>query len=205
MQRVRPFSSGDVDRFLSVIGIDEVGRGALCGPVVVAAVWFNPACVPATLLRSLDDSKLLSRARRHSLSRALQQASHIGLAASSAATIDAIGIRQATFNAMRRAYRQLNAVGPIIIDGCDVPEGMPSTTTALIKADGKIPQVAAASIIAKTVRDKLMSNLAERYPDFQWQRNAGYGTPDHLAALLRYGPTKHHRQTFKPMRAEESQ
>ncbi|MCA2431203.1 ribonuclease HII [Rhizobium leguminosarum] len=194
-----PFTARDRSKYPVVIGCDEVGRGALCGPVVVAAVWFEPQLIPRKLLRELDDSKNLSVDKRIELTAWIRKTCRIAVAANSVTVIDARNIRNATLDAMRRAVVKLQIDSPIMIDGVDVPPGLTGECTAVVQGDSKIPQIAAASIVAKTVRDSLMARLASRYPAYSWERNAGYGTKHHRDAIKDYGITPHHRRSYAPV------
>lgn len=194
-----PFIARDRSKYPVVIGCDEVGRGALCGPVVVAAVWFDPQVVPRKLLRELDDSKNLSVGKRIELAGWIREHCNIAVAANSVSVIDARNIRNATLDAMRRAVLRLQIDSPVMFDGVDVPPGMTSECTAVIKGDSKVPQIAAASIVAKTVRDGLMARLATKYPAYAWERNSGYGTKHHLGAIKDHGTTPHHRRSYAPV------
>ena len=181
-----------------VIGCDEVGRGALCGPVVVAAVWFDPRFIPADLLGSLDDSKRLPIKERERLSVMVLACARVAFAAASAAHIDRHGIRNVTLQAMRRAIQRLAIDAPARIDGVDVPPGLLGDAMAVIKGDATVPQIAAASVVAKVCRDRLMVRLAQRHPHYAWETNVGYGTARHREALDRHGPTPHHRLSWAP-------
>ncbi|MBP2463606.1 MULTISPECIES: ribonuclease HII [unclassified Rhizobium] len=194
-----PFTARDRSKYPVVIGCDEVGRGALSGPVVVAAVWFEPQVIPRKLLSALDDSKNLSVVKRLELTAQIRKNCVIAIAANSVAVIDALNIRNATLDAMRRAVVKLRIDAPIMIDGIDVPPGLTGNCTAVVRGDSIVPQIAAASIIAKTVRDGLMARLATRYPAYAWERNAGYGTKHHLGAIKDYGATAHHRRSYAPV------
>ncbi|MEI7607986.1 MAG: ribonuclease HII [Rhodospirillaceae bacterium] len=194
---MRPFDPDDAARYPAVIGCDEVGRGALCGPVVVAAVWFDPAVIPRELLGALDDSKKLSAKQREKLFALVMTSSRVAIAANSAARIDQFGIRVMTLDAMCRAVNRLAIPAPARIDGVDVPPGLSVEALSVVRGEVSVPQIAAASVVAKVSRDRLMSRLALQYPNYGWDSNAGYGTAHHLAALRDHGPTKHHRRSFK--------
>ncbi|MDR1032134.1 MAG: ribonuclease HII [Holosporales bacterium] len=183
-----------------VAGIDEVGRGPLAGPVVACAVWLNPDEVDGVLLSQLNDSKLIPKRRREALSQELISlpAAHlrysIGLA--SVAEIDRVNILQATMLAMQRAYDGISsAVDSIIVDGNKVPS-VSCPALAIVGGDRKSLSIAAASIIAKVHRDSLMELLSKQFPEYGWDRNAGYGTKEHLAAIDKFGLTEHHRRSF---------
>jgi len=188
---------------LLLVGVDEAGRGPLAGPVVAAAVVFPPAC---RSVRGLRDSKTLPPVVRARLAiRIRESALCFGIGAASAHEIDRLNIRVATALAMRRAIRSLLrqqevAARPhcILIDGLPLPEiGYPHE--ALVDGDALCQSVAAAAILAKTTRDRLMQRLAGRYPVYGWQTNVGYGTPEHQVGLSLHGPTPHHRQSFAPL------
>lgn len=199
-----PFNPRRAGRYPVAIGCDEVGRGALCGPVVVAAVWFDPRVLPKDLFSDLDDSKKITAPRREALAARIVGTARVRVAAASSSAIDRVGIRNATLDAMRRAIAGL-APGlpapdlPVFVDGLDVPPGLAVRCEAVVRGDSTVPQIAASSIVAKTCRDRLMRMLALRHPKYRWEKNAGYGTSDHLDALARYGPTRHHRQSFRPV------
>jgi ribonuclease HII len=177
-----------------VAGIDEVGRGPLAGPVVAAAV---------ILLRpvaGIADSKQLSAARRRELARLILESGAVGLAAASVAEIDRINILQATFLAMRRAVARLR-VAPrrLLVDGNKAP-AFGIETICIVGGDASEPSIGAASIVAKVARDRLMARLGSRYPAYGWDRNAGYGTAEHLLAMRATGLSPHHRRSFAPAR-----
>ncbi len=195
----KPFDPAMASFYPALIGCDEAGRGALCGPVVVAAVWFDPASIPQALLGALDDSKRLSAKKRDELAHEIVSAAQVSVAASSARRIDGSNIRAMTLDAMKRAVLRLELREPVRIDGIDIPPGLDLPCEAVVKGDRKVPQIAAASIIAKTCRDRLMVKLAKRHPGYLWDKNSGYGTANHLTALMQLGPTRHHRQTFEPI------
>jgi ribonuclease HII len=177
-----------------VIGCDEVGRGALCGPVVVSAVWFDP--VSFGDLHLLDDSKQLTARARQRLDRAIRGSAKVSVVAVAAPLIDRRGIRRATLEAMSRAIRDLGVDAPVRVDGLDVPPGLDMEVIPVVQGDRRVPQIAAASIVAKVTRDRILKSLAPRYPAFGWDQNMGYATETHLDALRRLGPTPHHRRSF---------
>lgn len=177
-------------------GIDEVGRGPLAGPVLAAAVVLPPR----VRIEGVDDSKRLTAATRERLAREIEQvALAIGIGAASTREVDGLNILRATHLAMQRAVQRLR-VPPehLIVDGLPVPL-LGAAQTAVIGGDREVHAVACASIVAKVTRDRLMRTLAVRYPAYGWERNSGYGTPAHLAALERHGPTPHHRRSFAPV------
>ncbi|MBZ0128877.1 MAG: ribonuclease HII [Rhodobacteraceae bacterium] len=179
-----------------IAGIDEVGRGPLAGPVVAAAVILDPARIP----EGLRDSKKLTPRRRDALFDTIRETAAIGLGQCSVAEIDRLNILQATFEAMRRALAALPVPpGHALVDGNRLPPALGCDATALIGGDDISCSIAAASIIAKVTRDRLMGDLARQFPGYGWQTNAGYGTAEHLAALARLGVTPHHRVSFRPV------
>ncbi|MBY6243826.1 ribonuclease HII [Methylosinus sp. Sm6] len=180
-----------------VAGVDEAGRGPLAGPVAAAAVILDPHRLPD----GVDDSKALSaEARAAAFERIATSALAVGVAFASAAEIDAMNIRRATLAAMARAVAAL-ALAPrhVLIDGND-PPSLACPAEAIVKGDATCLSIAAASIVAKVMRDRQMRGLAELYPAYGFAANAGYGTREHLAAIAAHGPTPHHRMSFSPMR-----
>ncbi len=177
-------------------GIDEAGRGPWAGPVVAAAVVLDPASLP----EGIDDSKKLSRARREALFAALSLSARVGLGAASVPEIERLNILGATLLAMSRALARLGLVPALaLIDGNQAPE-LPCPALTVVRGDSRSLSIAAASIVAKVSRDRLMARLGRAHPGFGWERNAGYGTLEHRAALERLGVTRHHRKTFAPIR-----
>lgn len=179
-----------------VCGVDEAGRGPLAGPVVAAAVIFNKGRYP----RGLDDSKKLSPQTRAILfDKIFARAVAVGIGEASVDEIDLVNIRQATHLAMARAVRALNPAPCFaLVDGNDAP-ALPCHCETLIGGDGLSVSIAAASIVAKVTRDRMMLLLHEMHPHYGWDHNKGYGTPDHLAALKSHGCTPHHRRSFSPI------
>ncbi len=186
-------------RFTGIVcGIDEVGRGPLAGPVVAAAVILNVAAMPKHLKRELDDSKKLSHAARVEYALLLKSCARIGIGAASTGEIDRHNILQATFIAMRRAVARLGVTPDMaLVDGNREP-GLGCKTHLIVGGDGKSLSIAAASIVAKVTRDRLMHALAQRYGGYGWATNVGYGTLEHRNAILALGPTRHHRMSFAP-------
>lgn len=180
-----------------VAGLDEVGRGPLAGPVVAAAVVFPVGAKP---IRGLDDSKVLTARQRARLAiRIRQRALAVAVGAASVHEIDRLNIRRASILAMRRALRRLGVVPThVLVDGLPCPE-LECPHEAIIDGDAKCHSIAAASVIAKTIRDRLMERLDARHPAYCWATNKGYATPEHLEALLLHGPTRHHRWSFAPV------
>jgi ribonuclease HII len=178
-----------------IAGVDEVGRGPLAGPVAVAAVILDPLAIPD----GIDDSKLAPEAKREGLSKAiLESAIGVSIALASAAEIDAYNIRGATLRAMRRA---LAALAPrpsfALIDGRDVPEGLICPAEALIGGDGRSQSIAAASIVAKVLRDQLMREADRHCPGYGFALHKGYATAAHRAPIERLGLSRLHRRSFR--------
>ncbi len=176
-----------------VAGIDEVGRGPLAGPVTAAAVVLDPRRVP----EGLDDSKKLSLAARERLFDEIMASAVVSVAHASVEEIDALNILNASHLAMERAVAALRPVCHALVDGNMIPKGLDCPATALIKGDGRSFSIAAASIVAKVTRDRLMVDLAQQYPGYGWEKNAGYPTKLHREALETLGVTPHHRRSFK--------
>lgn len=179
-----------------VAGLDESGRGPLAGPVVAAAVIFDPEVrVPGVV-----DSKLLSAEEREELVVEIRRrALCIGVGAASPREVDRLNILRASHLAMQRALDHLSTPPEhVLVDGLPVPALGPDHT-AVVGGDRKSYTIASASIVAKTTRDDLMRRLAERYPDYGWHTNVGYSTPEHVSALNDHGPTPHHRRSFVPV------
>ncbi|WOI56404.1 ribonuclease HII [Palleronia sp. LCG004] len=179
-----------------VAGLDEVGRGPWAGPVVAACVVLDPGLVPD----GLDDSKKLSAARREGLFERLRNCAWIGIGEASVAEIDDMNILQASFLAMRRALDDLPIVPDhLLVDGRQIPAGLPCPSEAVIKGDALSLSIAAASIVAKVTRDRLMVTLAQQHPHYGWETNMGYGTARHQLGLKSHGVTPHHRRSFRPI------
>jgi ribonuclease HII len=183
-----------------IAGIDEVGRGPLAGPVVAAAVILpRDDRLPSILVTDLNDSKKLSAKKRDKLFDVIMACAEVGIGAASVREIDQINILQATYVAMRRAVDHLPITpDQALVDGNRDP-GLPCNVETVVKGDSKSLSIAAASIVAKVVRDRAMARLAIRYPFFGWEGNAGYGVKRHMAGLGDVGPTPHHRKSFKPI------
>lgn len=180
-----------------VAGVDEAGRGPLAGPVVAAAVVF-PTGVPRRLAALLDDSKKLSAEQRLAAYHALRASgrAEIGVGAASVAEIERLNILRAALLAMCRAVARLPAPpGLVLVDG-NQPPPLGCPVRCVIGGDGLSLSIAAASIVAKVLRDRAMTRLAVRFPDYGWGTNVGYATGFHVAALRRLGPTPHHRPSF---------
>ncbi len=178
-----------------VAGVDEVGRGAAVGPVVAAAVVLPRRSLPE--LAAVRDSKLLSASHREELARViLAVTACISIGAASASEVDELNVRVATVVAMRRALDRLHDWDHAIVDGLPMRELAASKHTALVDADATSLPVACASIIAKVTRDRLLRQLAVRYPNYGWEHNAGYLTAEHRTAITVCGTSPHHRQRF---------
>jgi ribonuclease HII len=179
-----------------VAGIDEAGRGPLAGPVYAAAVILDPARLP----RGLDDSKVMTAdAREKAFDKIMERALAVGVGVADVSEIDAINILQATMLAMQRAAEQLS-IAPVaaLVDGNRAP-ALACPVETIIDGDAKSMSIAAASIIAKVTRDRVMCALDAAHPGYNWTSNKGYGTRDHLAALERLGPSVQHRRSFAPV------
>ena len=182
-----------------ICGVDEVGRGPLAGPVVVAAVILPRLGLPPEVADKIQDSKKMSEKQREALFPALIQQCTYKIAEASVREIDQLNILHATMLAMQRAVLGLGVkIDRALIDGNRAPK-LDCEATTIIKGDGKSLSIAAASIIAKVTRDRLMKKLAEEFPGYGWDRNAGYGTAEHLAALQKLGITEWHSMSFAPV------
>lgn len=182
-----------------VAGVDEVGRAPLAGPVLAAAVVLPADAETDPRLAGIDDSKKLSEPVRDRLALAIRSLARVGLGAASAPEIDRANIHQATLYAMARAVAALRTpVDAVVVDGRHTP-AVPCRSFAVVGGDGRCLSVAAASIVAKVARDRLMRRLDARHPGYGWARNVGYPTDDHTWGLLRLGPTRHHRRSFAPL------
>jgi len=179
-----------------IAGVDEVGRGPLAGPVTAAAVILDPARVP----EGLADSKQLSEKRRNALYDEIFAVATVSIAHASVEEIDQINILRASHLAMERAVAGL-ALAPdhILIDGNMIPRGLAVSAEAIVKGDARSLSIAAASIVAKVCRDRLMVDLAQQHPGYGWENIAGYPSPAHKEALRNLGVTPHHRRSFKPV------
>ncbi|MGR3467021.1 MAG: ribonuclease HII [Shimia sp.] len=179
-----------------VAGVDEAGRGPLAGPVVAAAVILDPARMP----EGLNDSKVLSAARRTRLCDLLEAQARVGVGVASVEEIDRLNILRASHLAMERALAEIGAVDHALIDGNMIPRGLVCPASAVVKGDARSLSIAAASIVAKVRRDRVMDDLARAYPGYGWDTNRGYPSKAHLAALQHLGATPHHRRSFAPVR-----
>lgn len=179
-----------------ICGIDEAGRGPLAGPVVAAAVIIDAENCPD----GLNDSKKLDEAKREALFAELTARAEIGVGIASIEEIEELNILWASMLAMSRACAALeNPPAFALIDGNRVPK-LDCPARAIIGGDARVLSIAAASIVAKVTRDRIMNELAAAHPGYGWETNRGYGTPEHLDALNRLGVTPHHRKSFAPIR-----
>jgi ribonuclease HII len=183
-----------------VCGIDEVGRGPLAGPVVAAAVVLDLDHMPRALRRSIDDSKVLNVEEREDYCREIRRCAVIGIGAASVREIDRINILRASLLAMQRAVHALGILpDAALVDGNIAPT-LPCRAQAIIGGDGRSLSIAAASIVAKVMRDQIMRELGRRYAGYGWESNVGYATREHCEALMALGATIHHRRSFAPVR-----
>ena len=179
-----------------IVGVDEVGRGSLIGPVYAAAVILKKSINK----KLLKDSKSLSKSKREILSNYIKQNSIWTVGKASVKEIDRINILQASLLAMKRAIKKIKKKPDIIlIDGNQLPEIKNYKLRSIVKGDQKIPSISAASIIAKVTRDKMITNLGKKFKGYNWDKNFGYGTKQHLKAIKNLGITSHHRKTFSPI------
>ena len=179
-----------------IAGVDEVGRGPLAGPVTAAAVVLDIARIP----EGLNDPKRLSAKRRAELHDAIFAMAEVSIAHASVEEIDMINILRASHLAMERAIAGLSSAPDLaLIDGNMIPRGLTVPAQAVVKGDGKSLSIAAASIVAKITRDRMMWDLAQQFPGYGWETNAGYPSKSHREALQNIGLTPHHRRSFKPV------
>ncbi|NLS17917.1 ribonuclease HII [Rhizobium sp. P40RR-XXII] len=182
-----------------VAGADEAGRGPLAGPVVAAAVILDPDRIP----NGLNDSKQLTTARREELFVEILATATISIASSSATRIDTTDIRKASLDAMRRAICGLAVPASYVLtDGLDVPAGLACPGKAVVKGDARSFSIAAASIVAKVTRDRMMARAGVVFPAYGFAAHAGYGTPQHRAGIEQHGPCSLHRMSFRPLKRE---
>ncbi|NDF11860.1 MAG: ribonuclease HII [Proteobacteria bacterium] len=181
---------------LPTAGVDEAGRGPWAGPVVAAAVMFTGSHIP----KGINDSKKLSLPKREQLFDAIHASAVVGVGIAAVEEIDALNILQATKLAMKRAVTAMpREPQAILIDG-NQPIEWHGKVQTVVKGDAISVSIAAASIIAKVTRDRIMCELHEQFPHFGWANNAGYGTPEHISGLAAHGVTVHHRKSFAPVR-----
>ena len=188
------------DGFLPVAGVDEAGRGPLAGPVVASAVILNPRRIP----KGLNDSKQLTAARREALYEEILATADVAISSLSAIAIDRTNILKASLEAMRRAVASLPQQAKfVLIDGRDVPPGLACPGKALIKGDARSFSIAAASIVAKVTRDRMMQAAGLTFPQYGFEQHAGYATETHRMAITNHGPCAIHRMSFSPFRIVE--
>ena len=193
----------EIDAGGVVAGIDEAGRGPWAGPVVAATAILDPHTLDPDLHVGLDDSKALTPAKRDALYDLLSKSPAVQTAVGLATVeeIDLWNILQATHMAMARAFKALEAdVTCVLVDGNRAPS-LPCAVRTVVKGDSRSLSIAAASIVAKVTRDRMMGDLAREYPGYGWETNQGYGTVEHRDALHRLGATPHHRKSYAPVRA----
>lgn len=179
-----------------ISGVDEVGRGPWAGPVTACAVVLDPSNIP----QGLADSKTLSAKKRNALFETIINSADVGIAHVSVEEIDRLNILQASLLAMKFALEQLNKSADFaLIDGNKKPPNLSIPSECLIKGDARCLSIAAASIVAKVSRDRIMVTLAQQFPHYGWETNAGYGTKAHQEGLKNYGVTQYHRRSFKPI------
>lgn len=181
------------EKITMIAGVDEAGRGPLAGPVVAAAVIFGKD----DFIEGVNDSKKLTEAAREKLfGEIIRLSISYGIASVTVKTIDKINILQAALRAMRRAADKLSPKPDLILIDGNKSFACVQKTETIIKGDSKSYAIAAASILAKVTRDRIMKNAAKRFPEYGWERNKGYGTAEHIAAIKKHGPTKLHRVSF---------
>ena len=178
-----------------VAGVDEVGRGPLAGPVTAAAVVLDPARIP----QGLRDSKMIPKDRLEAIAAEIHAVAEVSIAHASVEEIDRLNILHAAMLAMERAVAGLAVPDHCLIDGNRIPPGLKGRAEAVVKGDARCLSIAAASIVAKVARDRIMVDLAQQHPGYGWETNAGYPAPAHLKALLDLGVTPWHRRSFKPV------
>ena len=191
------FEASAHDRgFLRVAGVDEVGRGPLAGPVTAAAVVLTVGNIPS----GLNDSKALTAKKREALYEVILNCADFSIAHASVEEIDALNILRASHLAMERAVAGLtNPPDHLLIDGNMTPRGLTCSSETIIKGDARSVSISAASIIAKITRDRIMVDLAQQFPGYGWETNAGYPSKSHRLALQNLGVTPHHRRSFRPV------
>ena len=188
-----------------VCGLDEVGRAPLAGPVVAACVFIPADKTELPLWHKVNDSKKIARAMREKLSAAIQESCHFSIAEACPREVEEHNIVQSSFLAMHRAFKAMyenfgTDISAALIDGHIKPAAFPCPAQPIVKGDSKSVSIAAASILAKVYRDRLMAELAQEHNHYGWERNAGYPTTEHLEAIDKYGITIHHRRNFAPVR-----
>ncbi len=188
----------------AVCGIDEVGRGPLAGPVLASCVYIPEKFYRRRFLKEINDSKKIPLRKREELFLHIKETCHYGIGMASHEEIDTLNIHHATLLAMRRAWRSMvddfdTVPAMALVDGKFTPE-LPCYARAITKGDSVSLSIAAASIMAKVTRDRIMARLHDEHPHYGWNSNAGYGTPEHMDGIKKFGVTSYHRQSFKPVR-----
>ena len=179
-----------------IAGVDEVGRGSLIGPVYAAAVILNRNIDK----KKLKDSKILSKTNREILEKYIKKNSIWAIGSASLIEIEKLNILNASLLAMKRAIKKLKKKPQLVlVDGNKIPLINYYKIKSVIKGDQKIPEISAASIIAKVSRDRLITKMSKKFNRYSWDKNAGYGTKDHISAIKKFGITRHHRKTFQPI------
>jgi len=185
------------DGYGRVVGVDEVGRGALSGPVMAAAVVLDPSFIPD----GITDSKILTSHQRETLAQKIHQSADVSIASVNVEIIDQINIAAASLLAMKKAILSLRIPTDIaLVDGNHIPSDLDIPALSLVRGDTRSLSIAAASIVAKVSRDNIMQELAQDYPGYGWERNVGYPTKEHVQALGRLGVTPYHRRSFNPVK-----
>ena len=179
-----------------IAGVDEVGRGSLIGPVYAAAIIFKKNINK----KILKDSKKVSKKNREILEKYIKHNSYWSIGKASLKEIEKLNILNASLLAMKRAIKKLKKKpGLVLIDGNKTPQVKNYNLKFVIRGDQKIPEISAASIVAKVSRDRLITKMSKKFTKYAWNKNAGYGTNDHLYAIKKFGITKHHRKNFQPI------
>ena len=182
---------------LRIAGVDEVGLGSLCGPIVAAAVLIPAHC---PMILGVRDSKLLSAAQRDRLfTQILDQAISVGVGIATVAEIEEFNVLRASYLAMQRSLHRIQPIDQALIDGREIKKADLGAHTSIIDGDASSYAIACASIIAKVRRDRFLRRLARRHPGYGWERNAGYGTKEHLSAIEKLGITPFHRRSYAPI------
>ena len=179
-----------------IAGVDEVGRGSLVGPVFAASVIFKKYVDK----KIFKDSKQLSKNKRNLLEKYIKKNCVWAIGSASLEEIEKLNILNASLLAMKRSIKKLKIRPTIIlVDGNRSPYLIGYRLKCVVKGDKKIPEISAASIIAKVARDRIITKMSKKFKNYSWDKNAGYGTRQHLAAIKKFGVTKHHRKTFSPI------